>query len=660
MEKQNTKTEKSELDQNDPRIDKAFAEKPISKVFEFIKENPQALTSSRLIGLMKRCAKKEQYDDRKKMEEFLIDRDKNFYRSEWDRKDNSHLWDKDIVRAIIDLRYLKEDYNYDNVLYLLSMCDEGNALRLGYKWFGRSSYSFELNWLNQLKPHFTPEYVAQRITEGLYLEVLTLAALRSFPLPKDLTPQQQQEFRKHLFTVLTVGWEEDHPSTIAQYREERAKKIQTLYAQYPDWFGVEEVVVIAITGHDLAKGIYAKIPVEKRKISQQQIAKLLAHDASKKAMMQVLLWYPIRLNKANKETIYQWIKGRLQSGYHINESEQEFMDSLQKKFWLKLSFDDFIETLAKKAFDGAPDFAREKDFVNKYFPEYEFSLATHCSYTYRSQVTSRKKRMLIMDLFFWKHLSWRYLHKEEKIELNKHVQLRADRHPEQAIKLAQQHPKIVTLTDKSKFDILFQLGKVHENAKISRYQAVDFGKNIGNDIMVPVADFNWRASTDYIDDLYQMLRLPQIKLDAVIASSHKPKPNATWWGKYVYRLICIEYLKRELPDKEVLEMIEKFADGEFSCPRLYFTRAWKAISNETQKEIIKKCCSKKYKVRNDNHKILLRAIEEGFLSLTDEIISAVLRIYADGNSCYHIDQLAKKYPELASAQKAHKTKFFLG
>ncbi|MFA7717797.1 MAG: hypothetical protein WC875_03725 [Candidatus Absconditabacterales bacterium] len=639
------KTEKK-LQIDDPRIDTALATKPFDQLFEFIKQHPQILTLERLEKFIRRCAKDSKWKG--EMRDFLQDRlgDKN----------NNRLWDEKIVLAMIECFYFNADYDYHDMVHLTTKYDGGNALQLGYLWFRNSGYSFERDMLYKLKNCFTPEYIQRGMKEGHYREVLTLAALQTFKLPKDLTEQQKTELRKHVFEVVTANYDETNISAAETYHEDRIERIKTLFEQCPDLFTVENIVAVALTSHDLAKQIYESIPKEQRKISQEVISKLLDDELCCEKMILLIFWYHIRLSAENREKMYNWGKEIMASerlidgGFHGCERRTaELFNNLMEEHRINVSFDDFMDALVeigdKK--DLNIEGYNEKKFMDKFFWEYKDLLSIHCNYHYRSGLESKQKKQIILDFFFWEYLPWRMLDNDEKVAINQHVQMRAEKYPQQALTLARKFPEIITLTNKSKFVIFCRLARRgdEDDQYKSRYVSFDFGPGIGNEITLSAQDFK-NLAVDNMDKLYLMVQIPQIKIDEALKELSHPTKFNSWWSKSLHALILMQHNGYVPTKKEAFQILEDFSNDNVQH---YFVPAWKALPEKVRPTALDLCVLKSTQSSDDpNFDILMQVLKRKLVVLDDQMIKKLMDGYQNEHNQYQVQQIAElKIPNAA-------------
>ena len=643
-------TEKKVVNPEDSRIDTALENKPFNQCFVLIKRYPEILTLERLEKFIRRCAKND--DAKSKMRDFLNDRFDSHGRWHNPNKDYDLLWNHAIVLAMIECYYFEDDYDYDKLIYLVKKFDDGNALRLGYKWFKNSGYAYNYDSLEKLKDCFTPEYVQERLKEGRYREILTLVSLKAFELPKNLTNRQKEKFQKHVFEVIMANYNEENISAANDYHKDRLKRIETLFEQCPALFTVKNIVAVALNSHDLAKRIYNNIPKEQRKISQTTISELLDDKRRCEKMIVLVFLCHIRLNAANRERVYVWVKKTMSSnrlidgGYHGSECRTaDLLEDLIKKRKITLSFDDFLDALIeigdKKDWDI--EGYNEKKFMNKYFSDYKKYLSIHCNYSYRSGLESKQKKQIIMDFFFWKYLPWRMLDDKEKIAINRHVQMRAEKYPRQALLLARKYPKIVRLTNKSKlkiFDELARRGDKNDKYKF-RYVNFNFGSSIDNDIILSAKEFK-NLARENMDKSYTMIQISQIKINKVpILTKFK-----LWWYKSLYMLILIQKNNYMPTEQEVVAILKDFSDDRVNY---YFVPAWNILPEISRPTISRLCMWSEKSSNNDpNFEILIQVLKKKLVVLDYQLINTLMDMYNNQDNQSRIKQIAKlKIPNVS-------------
>ena len=626
----------------DSRIDNALETKPFDDVFELIEKYPEIMTLERLPKFIKRCSK----DVKRKMRDYLDKR----YNSHF-CKDNSScdfFWNKEIVLAMIDGGYFSDEYDYYKIVALVRKYDDGNAMQLAFKWFKNAAYSFQHDALYNLKFCFTSDYVQNRLKEGYYLEILTLVALRLCSMPQQLTKNQKRNLRKHMFEVLTVNYYEQNINSARTCREERVTRIKRLFAQCPDLFTIKDVVTIALTDQNLAKEIYDKMNPGHRIISQKTIGKLLDNKQCHEEMMLLILWYNISLDTNNVQKIYAWIKKIMSSHNIVHSNNNGWQDNqtvnlfrrLSSKYKITLQFDDFLDVLIKI---GGKDVDikgyNEIKIMTKFFDSYRKNLSRICDYKYRSGVNNKLKKKIILDLFFWKYLPWNTLHKEEKVALQEYIEMHAEKYPKEILLLAQTHPSIITLSDRVKFVIFIALAKKNRKNGNSKYVEFDFGPGINNEVVLCVQDFV-NLVEKRIDDLYQIIQIPQIKFDIALSKTTEPAKFSVWWGKSVYMLILIQSGKYSPTKEEVLILLKTFSDSK--VPNYYFTSAWEILSENIKPTDLELCVLENNKSSEEpKFNILSRLLEKKLLVLDEVLIERLISLYARTKKRYLIENISK-------------------
>jgi hypothetical protein len=625
-----TTKNKLQIDVNDPRIDKAFGSKLFDELFELIEQHPKLLTLDRLEKFIRRCATDK--DAVYKMRDFLNDR------FDYSRgKKMTSFWNNAIILAMIECHYCNERYSYNDLVYLVEKFDDSNALRLGYQWFKNSGYSHQRDSLYKLKGCFTPEYVKKRLEEGYYREILTLAALQTFELPKDLTELQKENLRKHVLEVVTANYYETNINAAETYHKDRIERSKTLFKQCPDLFTVENIVAVALSSHELAQQIYESRPKEQKKISQETISKLLDNKQCEEAMMWLILWYRIRLNKENRKKIYGWVKFMMGCDSHHKNKTIDLFEKLRKRYKIIVSFDEFLDAMVSVGDKKDLDIEgyTEKRFMNRFFYDYNDHLSVHCNYFYRSGLEKHKKQ-IIMDLFFWKYLPWNMLHREEKVALNDHIQLRAEEYPKQALKLARKYPKIVTLTEKSKFAIFCTLAKKDQSDDDSGYKKLNFGAGISNEIVLSAEDFRNLAVKD-IDKLYRIMQIPQIKIDKELKTFKRPK---SLWPQRVYKLILLQK-QQWLPKKnQAFELLKDFSESNSDNHNDYFIATWKALPENMRPSPMELCILENNKqfYREPRFTMFVCLLKNKLITLDELMIKKLMHMYNDKHD--HIQEVA--------------------
>lgn len=629
---------------NDPRIDNALASKPFDELFELIKKHPEIMTLERIPKFIKRCTP----EAKGKMNDFLGKRYGNHFRN--DNKDADLFWNKEIVSTMIDDKYFSDEYDYHRIVELVKKYDDGNAMKLGFQWFGKAAYSFQLNNLYELKPCFTPNYIQKRLEEGHYREILTLAAIRALKLPQQLTKNQKRNLRKYMFEVLTLNYYEKNINSAQTYAEERKIRTKTLFEQCPDLFTIKDIVTVALTSNNLAKEIYNKMNPGHKEISQKTIGKFLDNKQCCQSMMLLLVWYDIVLDSDNIQKIYTWIKKTMGShdivhgghgGWQYNQTIDLFQ-TMSTKYNIILPIDDFFDVLASvggQKEDLDIKGYSEKKLMKKFFDNYIQKLPHLCNYEYRSQIKNKRKKKILLDLFFWKRLPWRNLYKEEKIALQEYIEMYAEKYPKQTLFLAQKHPSIITLSDQAKFAIFVALAKKDPEDESSEYSEFNFGPGINNEIVLSVHDFMSFAEKR-IDDLYKIIQIPQIKFDTALNRAIEPAKFSVWWGKFVYMLILLQAGKYTPTKKEALSLLKTFCDNRIA--KHYFLSAWKALTEKVKPTALELCVLENEKSSEEpKFDVLSCLLKNNLLVLDEVLIEKLISLYTTTKKQYRIDEISK-------------------
>lgn len=645
---------KIEIDITDPRIDGAFETKPIEEVFDFIKKNPATLTSPRLVKLIARCTKEEKQG---KMRDILNSRLLEY-------RTSKNAWDEYIVSAMIAGQYFRQDYDYPNLIALVKKYEgDGNAMQLAFQWFKNYGYAYYYDDLLKLKPLFTQEYVQKRLEAGNYRELLTLAALDIVQLP-ELTDKQISEFRKYMFEVLTTNYYEENISAAQSYRKDRDKRIETLWKKYPALFMLEDLVTVALTSYMLCDGIYQQLPIERKIISQETIARLFADKQCQLEIMRLILNFNIRLNKANRKKIVAWVKDIHPDDIisygptHKGQLRNALYTAFKKRYKISISFDEFLTTMTKLHDERYLDIkaGSEQKLMNA-FAWNKKNLSLVCTYYYRSTLESKAKKHLIMDLFFWEYLPWKMLHADEKVLLNEHIASRAIKHPEQTIKLARKHPSIVKLSENTKLWLFRLLAQTGSSKKHAPYKEIDFGSGNAKEITVSAEDFQ-KLAAEELDLLYQMMKIPQIKITFFV----KPEKFAAWWDEQLYTLILMQYKAYVPTEGEAITLLKTFSH---EMTEYYFVPAWQAMPENVRpsavalyKQINKKSCEGK------NLAVFERLLKYKLVPLDDLIIKKLVDLYRKEFNQYWVESIAAlEIPgaaELSLQLKEQKINSFLG
>jgi hypothetical protein len=640
--------EESILLHDEKRIDVALETKPLVHVFELIKLHPDVLTLDRLPKLITRCAKDSKAHG--EMEEFLEKRYYNHFQKS--QSDSDSFWNKDIVLAMIQGQYFTGQYEYDKMICLVKKY--GNGLQMGFLQFKDCAYEYEENKLLKLQSCFTQEYIQKCLEEGLYLEVLTLAALRCYSLPI-LTKQQKRLMRKHLFDVLMVGYSEPNVNSAPTYHKERIKRAKTLFAQCPDLFRFEDTLIVMLSDVDLAMEIYSKMPVGHRHLDQKTIGRLLDDRLLSKPMLYCVYWtpiYTITLDNANIKKVGSWIKKTMASHghklhyYQLSGSDRRTLQifvGLRRRFNITVAFDDFLDVLIlaggnNKTWEehSITGYSEEKIMKN-FFSEYEADLFDLCGYEYRKTITDKRKKKLIFDLFFWKHLPVKILCEEEKVFFNELMNIYVERDPKQVLLIAQKNPRSITLTDDLKLKLLLSLAP----QKNGVYASFNFGRTIANKIVMSLQYF--QKLLNKIDTLYSLVHLRQIDIADALNKIVPPEKFDQWWAKSVYLLILIEK-KKYIPTKEeALELLTVFSNSSVTeIPHNYFICLWKALPNDRKPKPLDLCVlNNTGSVEKPLYDIFRQLLYNNLLVLDEVVIAKLIDLYTKKIHTHYIDHIAK-------------------
>jgi len=421
--------------------------------------------------------------------------------------------------------------------------------------------------------------------------------------------------------------------------------------------------MVALSSQKLANEIYTSMSEDRKSIAQETITRLLDDEQCQKEMLWAILEYRIRLNTVNRKKIYDWIKSTMtiewfyDGGTNQAGEKRSLFDKIRKRYKITVTFDEFLTAISDMGDEKELDIrgSNEKKLMKKFFNDYKDIIPDVCNYYYRSTLDDERKKLLVMDLFFWKYLPWTLLHKEEKIAMNKHIQFRAKAYPRRVLKLAKKHPNI-TLSDQVKLSLFCDLAKINSDKEYSKYRELDFGPYIDKDIVVSDKDFQNLAANN-IDMLYQIIQVPQIKISIFI----KPKKFKYYYYNWVYKLICIQYDGYIPTKKEAFELLKFFL---WEHKKYYFVPVWNALPEKVRPEPTNLCILANSKsCEEPEFNILELLLGNKLVVLDDALIQRLSDLHAKKFKQHRIEDITKlnipRANDLALQIKKQKTMAFL-